>query len=1396
MGREAGPLGETEGLAAARRTGRPVEVTALTSPTRQVFARPDGTMYAEVKASPVRVRRGGGWTPVDTTLVRQAGGSVTPKASTADVRFSGGGDGPFATLTDGDRRVELSWPGRLPEPQLAGDSATYRAVLPGVDLVATATPTGFTEKLVVHTPEAARHPAVSRIRFGLRTENWTLTGDRLPAFMRDSSPTAARRPMKVEVGPDSLTVVPDPAVLSDPDLVYPLHLDPEVQTPRPHWTMVWSALPDQSYYDTSWHAQVGVDPADPAGGRWRSYFQLDTSFAAGKHIIGATFRATLLYSYNCTAEPVYLWHTGTIGPDTTWNNPPGKIAQVGAPVTTIRAGHEACPGEPLAEFDATSLITSAAAQSWQHVTLALAADETETEGVGGKLFENDARSASKVPGIGVVYNSIPAAPVVRQTTTMPGCAGAPAQWVTTLTPELAVSVDDADPDDRHGIDFEIRAAGGQSPLHTPTRSVPGTHLYEVPEGVLTDGGRYEWRARASDGVDTGPYGPWCPFTVDVTGPTTTPTVTSPHFIQVRFGQVQYGIRVDQVGQFTFGAGGDPDVAGYDYEIRAPGQPPERGRIVAPSPGAAASLSYRPLAGGIAPFEIWVWCVDAAGHRGPGAPRYQFRVARLPSVVDLQFIEGQGSSVKDVAAGGADGSLALTPGVSWVEGQAGWGVRLAGDAGGVAAHSAVDTAQSFTVMAWVRLLAEEADNDSALNIVGHAGNGFALRYQKLGKRWQFALRAGETAGAPEVVAASGTLGQVGVWTHLAGVHDQAAGQIRLYVNGRLSGTAPFTTPWTATGPLRIGPLQDSPTWTGDLDGISVFDTALSEAKIRDDMGLLTSPGSEGHWRFDESSGVAAADSSGNGHTAVLYAQESWTGARHGGGVRFDGGWAHTDRPVVEPDASYTVGAWVKLDRLPGQDQYIAVSQDGRWDSRFKLGVSRGWDMPNGWVFAANAADTRDDDVAGSQPTWVQSDIKEQVGVWTHLTGIYDATVGEIRLYVNGRLSGRAPFVNSQPAVSSLVFGRWQDEGFRVGGWPGTVDDVHVAQRALTTSEIAAWMDWPKWGPNARWTFDEGSGMLAADASENDHTLTLAERTSWVSVPAGKALRLDGQTSPDWAFDGAHGRTGGPVVTAGSSFTIAGWGRLDNLNAPAALLSQDGVHDSGFSLLYDKSANAWSFRMAKQDSLTSDEYAVARGGTPQPGVWTHLAGVYDHSAGSLKLYVNGSLRATTSYRATWFADRSFVVGRELGTGYGWPLAWWKGEVDDLHVLDHAATATEIGQIKGTPPVPPPTPVVSASGFCQAAGYFGGWAVNVSGSIGDTTLDISRAWVSYTASGVDPDYGSPTGTVSLGMSGRSFTGSFPSRSGLEFVGGTGVSWTVTVTLSDGKSYSRTGYTSRCAW
>jgi hypothetical protein len=156
---------------AARRQHTPVVVANLTTGTRQIQALPDGTMRATLSVVPVRVRRATGWVPVDTTLIRRPDGSVAPRATTVPLALSGGGSAqPLVQLGQPGRRMALSWPGALPVPVLSGDTATYRQVLPGVDLLIRAQTAGYSERLVIRDAAAARNPALAALRYGLAVD--------------------------------------------------------------------------------------------------------------------------------------------------------------------------------------------------------------------------------------------------------------------------------------------------------------------------------------------------------------------------------------------------------------------------------------------------------------------------------------------------------------------------------------------------------------------------------------------------------------------------------------------------------------------------------------------------------------------------------------------------------------------------------------------------------------------------------------------------------------------------------------------------------------------------------------------------------------------------------------------------------------------------------------------------------------------------------------------------------------------------------------------------------------------------------------------------------------------------------------------------------------------------
>lgn len=169
---------EQVALAAARHTGKSVEVTGLRQERRDVFANPKGTFTAQEYTQPVRTLKPGGWAPVDDTLVKRADGSLSPKAATVGLEFSGGGEGPFATMSRAGREYSLTWPGgKLPAPKVEGSTARYEEVLPGVDLAVRAEIEGFGHYFIVKNAQAAANPELTRIELGLSAKGLKIEKD-------------------------------------------------------------------------------------------------------------------------------------------------------------------------------------------------------------------------------------------------------------------------------------------------------------------------------------------------------------------------------------------------------------------------------------------------------------------------------------------------------------------------------------------------------------------------------------------------------------------------------------------------------------------------------------------------------------------------------------------------------------------------------------------------------------------------------------------------------------------------------------------------------------------------------------------------------------------------------------------------------------------------------------------------------------------------------------------------------------------------------------------------------------------------------------------------------------------------------------------------------------------
>jgi hypothetical protein len=438
--------------------------------------------------------------------------------------------------------------------------------------------------------------------------------------------------------------------------------------------------------------------------------------------------------------------------------------------------------------------------------------------------------------------------------------------------------------------------------------------------------------------------------------------------------------------------------------------------------------------------------------------------------------------------------------------------------------------------------------------------------------------------------------------------------------------------------------------------------------------------------DGAGGTTLVDSTGNQHDATL----TGTGTLGAPGRTVNGdtalsmggtGYATTPAPVIDTSRNFTVSAWVKLDR---NDSYkTAVSADGGRNSSFALQYVA--DVQR-WAFTLPRVDAD-----GWTATRIISSSTPVLGVWTHLTGVYDSGAGTAKLYVNGVLEGQAGGATAFTATGPFAIGRAKTTGIPCDQWPGSLYDVRVWDRALSDIEAAALADPVNAANQSRdntghWLFNEGNGSTAFDSSAyfHDLTLNLDSGVGWTSAGhSGSALALTG---------GGAAQSDGPVLYTDQSFTASAWVKMTGSTLSSGTMtavSQDAGTISGFYLGYRQrpAGPSWCLLMHTSDSPSSPSAAACTTTALTTSVlntWVHLVGTYDAATGHLALYVNGTRAddGTAVITGRWNAAGPMAVGRAMWTPVGGgstaPADYWVGAIDDVTVYVGAAPATEVAAL----------------------------------------------------------------------------------------------------------------------
>src|ERR1700712_1472229 len=199
----------------------------------------------------------------------------------------------------------------------------------------------------------------------------------------------------------------------------------------------------------------------------------------------------------------------------------------------------------------------------------------------------------------------------------------------------------------------------------------------------------------------------------------------------------------------------------------------------------------------------------------------------------------------------------------------------------------------------------------------------------------------------------------------------------------------------------------------------------------------------------------------------------------------------------------------------------------------------------------------------------------------------------------------------------------------------------------------------------WAFDEGAGTTAAD-SAGSHPATLSGGTGWAPGIKGRsALTTNG--------NGAVADTGAAVLNTASSFTVSTWVKLNNLNGFQTVVSQDGGTVSSFFLGLRGDTGKFAFVRLPDDSGSSPAAFPSALAAPVAGQWYQVTGVYDSSASTLSLYVNGQLQQSTAAPTGWAAAGDLVIGR--GKYGGNPVDFVNGTIDDVRAYSGALSPSAV-------------------------------------------------------------------------------------------------------------------------
>ena len=512
------------------------------------------------------------------------------------------------------------------------------------------------------------------------------------------------------------------------------------------------------------------------------------------------------------------------------------------------------------------------------------------------------------------------------------------------------------------------------------------------------------------------------------------------------------------------------------------------------------------------------------------------------------------------------------------------------------YGGVDVSAAFTLEAWVL---NKGDNYNNVIVGNYSGNGYSHRRYTLefyGSNIAVGLANGSTnANKSSTDFTSTTLNK---WHHVVGTYDGT--DIELFLDGVSKGAStPGFSP-SAGSYYKIGSSKDSYYFNGLIDDVKIYDYARDEEQIKRDY--------------------------------VESYKSKWVPGKVAGAMQFDGvdDYMETDYTTL-PTAAFSMEFWFnnKADQpnyqhpLGIDGQYITfyIAPDGG-TMYFKLGGA-----------------------INSQTTIFDPNLD----TWYHVATTFDGT--DYRIYLDGNYV--KTWNQSEQTLTNHIL-RLATANIGSNEFNGLLDEVRIYNRALSAEEIR--FHYNRGGPVGYWKFDEGSGTLVGDITDNMNN----------AIIHGPYLSFDG---------GDHVEVTDNASLKPNQFSVESWFKISSATSWRVITAKEyWDNNKGWVLFIGSAGNGFVKFNGPQFSelVSTSEF--------DDGVWHHAVATYN--ADIVKLYVDGSLHDSASGVTITSSDLDLYVGaRHPNDGSAGSSDRFVGAIDESRFYNRVLSAKEIeGHYRG--------------------------------------------------------------------------------------------------------------------